>query len=74
MTFTTLDENQHLNQPIHLLESGHSFSPASAAQPAPTLARPHSRVGLVWSRGTKGSGQGLVRWVLPGDLEQKGCI
>lgn len=55
MKFTTLDENQHLNQPIHLclVTLFSRARPAGLSRATPTL-RPRR------SRATKGSGDGLV--------------
>lgn len=55
MKFTTLDENQHLNQPIHL-RLATLFPPAGSVHPS--LARPHSPCRLV--RIDAGSDDGLV--------------
>ena len=57
MKFTTLDENQHLNQPIHLCLVT-LFSRARPAGPLLSRATPTLRTG--GSRATKGSGHRLV--------------
>ena len=75
MKFTTLDENQHLNQPIHLCLVT-LFSRARPAGPLRSRATPTLRAGR--SRATKGSGDRLVLGVhgvdLPGFPAQRGYI
>lgn len=72
MKFTTLDENQHLNQPIHLCLAT-LFPPASSVRPS--LARPQPHCRLV--RTDEGLDDGVVFGVggvaLPRTPEQRDC-
>ena len=56
MKFTTLDEKEHLNQPIHCVWPLSFLVPALLAPP-PFSGHTHTEG---WYRGTNGSGNGLV--------------
>lgn len=68
MKFTTLDENQHLNQPIHLCLAT-LFSRASSAGPFLGQATPTLMAGPEGLRAqVMGQSLVLLGWVLPGSL------
>lgn len=76
MKFTTLDENQHLNQPIHFCSLATLRSPrARLNRPFPGPGHTHTSAGPQGRRLSQRAGLwGWWRGFLPGPRERKGCI